>query len=247
MKDQIIKKQEELIATLYEIKGILTKVIYKHYPQVSATDDQKSRLADLDTTANLAESELTALKSESEKPTEKLPLYDVLELNILVTKFNNKEYDLREFVSNVWNTAYSLARNYRIQPQSEPRGETADMKPLFRKYMETIAPVRFKQIFESTDWDDGILIEECFHYFARMAMEEYKNTESELCDSCGKYKRLQGNGIAHQLCECGNTDLRREMMSYADFVYSKGDLNIIIERLKNEGIDEYLQSRTKNK
>jgi hypothetical protein len=53
----------------------------------------------------------------------------------------------------------------------------AGMFELFRNYMETIAPVRFKQIFESMDEDDGILIEECFHYFARMAMEEYKSTD----------------------------------------------------------------------
>jgi len=25
----------------------------------------------------------------------------------------------------------------------------------------------------------------------------------EICPHCEKYKRLQGNGILHQLCECG--------------------------------------------
>ena len=39
------------------------------------------------------------------------------------------------------------------------------------------------------------------------AMEEYAAlkpvAEREVCPNCGKYKSLQGNGIAHQLCECG--------------------------------------------
>ena len=28
-------------------------------------------------------------------------------------------------------------------------------------------------------------------------------SEQLICAHCGKYKRLQGNGIIHQLCECG--------------------------------------------
>ena len=28
-------------------------------------------------------------------------------------------------------------------------------------------------------------------------------SEQLVCPHCGKYKRLQGNGIMHQLCECG--------------------------------------------
>ena len=28
-------------------------------------------------------------------------------------------------------------------------------------------------------------------------------SEQLICHHCGKYKRLQGNGIMHQLCECG--------------------------------------------
>ena len=28
-------------------------------------------------------------------------------------------------------------------------------------------------------------------------------SEQLICPHCGKYKRLQGNGIMHQLCECG--------------------------------------------
>lgn len=27
----------------------------------------------------------------------------------------------------------------------------------------------------------------------------------EICPNCGKYKRMQGNDILHQLCECGTT------------------------------------------
>lgn len=28
-------------------------------------------------------------------------------------------------------------------------------------------------------------------------------SEQLICPHCGKYKRMQGNGIMHQLCECG--------------------------------------------
>ena len=28
-------------------------------------------------------------------------------------------------------------------------------------------------------------------------------SEQLICPHCGKYKRLQGNGVMHQLCECG--------------------------------------------
>lgn len=30
-----------------------------------------------------------------------------------------------------------------------------------------------------------------------------KSNGCEICPNCGKYKTLQGNGIIHQLCECG--------------------------------------------
>lgn len=29
--------------------------------------------------------------------------------------------------------------------------------------------------------------------------------EPVFCPHCGKYKRMQGNSILHQLCECGDT------------------------------------------
>lgn len=28
-------------------------------------------------------------------------------------------------------------------------------------------------------------------------------SEQLICPHCGKYKRMQGNGMMHQLCECG--------------------------------------------
>jgi len=37
-----------------------------------------------------------------------LPMYDVDELNEIVTKFNNKEMTLFDFVGRVWNKAYTL-------------------------------------------------------------------------------------------------------------------------------------------
>ena len=37
-----------------------------------------------------------------------LPMYDVEELNQIVTKFNNKEITLFDFIGRVWNKAYTL-------------------------------------------------------------------------------------------------------------------------------------------
>ncbi len=37
-----------------------------------------------------------------------LPMYDVDELNEIVTKFNNKEMTLFDFVGRLWNKAYTL-------------------------------------------------------------------------------------------------------------------------------------------
>ena len=30
------------------------------------------------------------------------------------------------------------------------------------------------------------------------------NNEAKICEHCGKYKRLQGNGMIHPICECGS-------------------------------------------
>ena len=32
------------------------------------------------------------------------------------------------------------------------------------------------------------------------------NNETVICKDCEKYKKLQGNGIVHQLCECNSKD-----------------------------------------
>jgi hypothetical protein len=32
---------------------------------------------------------------------------------------------------------------------------------------------------------------------------EIRMKNDVICPSCHKYKRIQGNGILHQLCECG--------------------------------------------
>lgn len=37
-------------------------------------------------------------------------------------------------------------------------------------------------------------------------INDLKNiSESPICPHCHKYKKMQGNGIMHQLCECGQT------------------------------------------
>jgi hypothetical protein len=44
-----------------------------------------------------------------------LPMYDVLELNILVTKFNNGEMSLYDFVGNVWNEGYRVGYDMAVK------------------------------------------------------------------------------------------------------------------------------------
>lgn len=40
--------------------------------------------------------------------------------------------------------------------------------------------------------------------FVDKILSEEIKYDGKICRDCGKYKRLQGNGIMHQLCECGN-------------------------------------------
>lgn len=37
----------------------------------------------------------------------------------------------------------------------------------------------------------------------KQAKEITQTLRNPLCPHCGKYKATQGNGIMHQLCECG--------------------------------------------
>lgn len=37
----------------------------------------------------------------------------------------------------------------------------------------------------------------------RLQLEIDRILESPICPHCHKYKRFQGNGMMHQLCECG--------------------------------------------
>lgn len=39
--------------------------------------------------------------------------------------------------------------------------------------------------------------------FCELIKRFEKIIKSPICSHCGKYKTMQGNGIMHQLCECG--------------------------------------------
>lgn len=42
---------------------------------------------------------------------------------------------------------------------------------------------------------------------SQMEQDDVIEKVNPICPYCGKYKTTQGNGILHQLCECGNTDI----------------------------------------
>lgn len=44
-----------------------------------------------------------------------------------------------------------------------------------------------------------------FDKYQKQAIELQLIKESPFCPHCHKYKKMQGNGIMHQLCECGQT------------------------------------------
>ena len=47
--------------------------------------------------------------------------------------------------------------------------------------------------------------EEIIDFVEKQLNEETrKDSEEKICPYCHKYKKLQGNGIIHQLCECGD-------------------------------------------
>jgi hypothetical protein len=70
-----------------------------------------------------------------------------------------------------------------------------------------------KRIDENVaSYDLGTL--ESYKYLIETIAIEYNNeqlrlysvvgrSEQLICPHCGKYKSLQGNGMIHQLCECG--------------------------------------------
>jgi hypothetical protein len=49
---------------------------------------------------------------------------------------------------------------------------------------------------------DGFLksINESLNEVPALSANEHQD---KICVHCGKYKKMQGNGIMHQLCECG--------------------------------------------
>ena len=73
------------------------------------------------------------------------------------------------------------------------------------KLQEVVEKIAYQQ-FGAEQIDDlyakmGILndyVQEQLRLFAVVGQ-----SEQLICPHCGKYKLLQGNGIMHQLCECG--------------------------------------------
>ena len=61
---------------------------------------------------------------------------------------------------------------------------------------------------ETPDWMENDIkngINWALNYVTKKSQENNNSGQSEklVCPDCKKYKRMQGNGIIHQLCECG--------------------------------------------
>lgn len=55
-----------------------------------------------------------------------------------------------------------------------------------------------------------------------------EQSEQLICHHCGKYKGLQGNGIMHQLCECGEDDVSNPHSLNEELVYQLSTANIML-------------------
>lgn len=54
-----------------------------------------------------------------------------------------------------------------------------EMKAKFRDWFTTKAPKQFKEMFDKTTVDEGILLEVCFHQFAEMAANDVRANEKQ--------------------------------------------------------------------
>lgn len=50
----------------------------------------------------------------------------------------------------------------------------------------------------------------------KLTIPVVSNNEAVICPNCNKYKRLQGNGMIHELCECSEVSVC-DCENYAEF------------------------------
>lgn len=73
-------------------------------------------------------------------------------------------------------------------------------------------PSEFEIMVESNKYSSEYQEQWSFRDGAKWAISQMEQDDviemvNPICPYCGKYKTTQGNGILHQLCECGNTDI----------------------------------------
>lgn len=54
-----------------------------------------------------------------------------------------------------------------------------EMKAKFRDWFTTKAPKQFKEMFDKTTVDEGILLEVCFHQFAEMVANDVRASDKQ--------------------------------------------------------------------
>jgi hypothetical protein len=82
------------------------------------------------------------------------------------------------------------------------KNETIDVPDeLFSLFNKVAMQIRFHTISGKNEVQT---IADIVHGCQKFFKEMYDvNDESPFCPHCHKYKTMQGNGIMHQLCECG--------------------------------------------
>jgi hypothetical protein len=69
------------------------------------------------------------------------------------------------------------------------------MKPLFNDFMENEAPVQLKVLFNELNDEQGIMLQECFHFFAKKAMNQW-NTFDKYPDE-NRYIAVKYKGVIY--------------------------------------------------
>ena len=83
------------------------------------------------------------------------------------------------------------------------------MKKQFNEYMETEAPIQLKVLFHEMDESQAIMLQECFHAFAKNVVSELKLEKGKLSNinksvclkcGCGGNLELTEDGLVCDVC-----------------------------------------------
>lgn len=114
----IISKYKELVEKLKECRKILSKIIYKYYPQVSATKEQKERLSELDNEISVLEIELSLLQEQEKEPSANF---------MQIRELTDEEWLKlpKEEILRLYKNCYSMLQNYiKLSGENIPEVKT---------------------------------------------------------------------------------------------------------------------------